>query len=166
MRLGVKTMRQSALTKLPGRGDQLRRGPALLLLPMINLLAMQKWEKLYSCLRRKRDCTEGMPEYASTAEDMVEHGSSDLHITTGTPPQIRIDGQMTPLKLPTSAADRNQTALLQRPDRCPETQVRRRERTRSFLRRQRACPFPWQCLHAAGRRGRSFPPHSLQNTYV
>ncbi len=31
---------------------------------------------------------------------MVEQGSSDLHLTTGSPPQIRIDGQMVPLKLP------------------------------------------------------------------
>lgn len=31
---------------------------------------------------------------------MVEQGSSDLHITTGSPPQIRINGHMTPLKLP------------------------------------------------------------------
>ncbi len=31
---------------------------------------------------------------------MVENGASDLHISTGTPPQIRIDGKMTPLKVP------------------------------------------------------------------
>ena len=31
---------------------------------------------------------------------MVEKGSSDLHITTGTPPQLRIDGKLTPLKTP------------------------------------------------------------------
>ncbi len=31
---------------------------------------------------------------------MVEQGASDLHITTGSPPQVRIDGHMTPLKLP------------------------------------------------------------------
>lgn len=31
---------------------------------------------------------------------MVENGSSDLHLTTGTSPQIRIDGHITPLKLP------------------------------------------------------------------
>lgn len=31
---------------------------------------------------------------------MVENGSSDLHITTGTSPQIRIDGHITPLKIP------------------------------------------------------------------
>lgn len=31
---------------------------------------------------------------------MVENGSSDLHLTTGTSPQIRIDGHITPLKMP------------------------------------------------------------------
>lgn len=31
---------------------------------------------------------------------MVEAGGSDLHITTGTPPQLRVDGHMVPLKLP------------------------------------------------------------------
>jgi len=30
---------------------------------------------------------------------MVENGASDLHITTGTPPQIRVNGKMTPLKM-------------------------------------------------------------------
>jgi twitching motility protein PilT len=31
---------------------------------------------------------------------MVESGASDLHITTGTSPQIRVNGKMTPMKLP------------------------------------------------------------------
>ena len=31
---------------------------------------------------------------------VVEKGASDLHITTGTPPQLRIDGQLLPLKTP------------------------------------------------------------------
>ncbi|MEK6607626.1 MAG: type IV pilus twitching motility protein PilT [Myxococcota bacterium] len=31
---------------------------------------------------------------------MVDKGSSDLHITTGSPPQLRIDGQLIPLRLP------------------------------------------------------------------
>jgi twitching motility protein PilT len=30
---------------------------------------------------------------------MVEVGASDLHITTGTPPQIRVNGKMTPMKM-------------------------------------------------------------------
>src|SRR5512140_2789818 len=31
---------------------------------------------------------------------MVEKGASDLHVTTGTPPQLRIDGKLVPLKTP------------------------------------------------------------------
>ncbi len=31
---------------------------------------------------------------------MVQKGASDLHVTTGTPPQLRIDGTLVPLKLP------------------------------------------------------------------
>lgn len=31
---------------------------------------------------------------------MIEKGSSDLHITTGAPPQLRIDGRLVPLKTP------------------------------------------------------------------
>ncbi len=30
---------------------------------------------------------------------MVDRGSSDLHITTGSPPQLRIDGELVPLKM-------------------------------------------------------------------
>ena len=29
---------------------------------------------------------------------MVDNGASDLHITTGSPPQIRVNGKMTPMK--------------------------------------------------------------------
>src|SRR5512138_465879 len=31
---------------------------------------------------------------------MVEKGASDLHVTTGSPPQLRIDGHLVPLKTP------------------------------------------------------------------
>jgi len=31
---------------------------------------------------------------------MIEKGASDLHITTGSPPQLRIDGKLVPLKMP------------------------------------------------------------------
>jgi twitching motility protein PilT len=31
---------------------------------------------------------------------MIEKGASDLHITTGSPPQFRIDGRLTPLNMP------------------------------------------------------------------
>ncbi len=31
---------------------------------------------------------------------MIQRGSSDLHVTTGTPPQLRIDGSLVPLRTP------------------------------------------------------------------
>ena len=31
---------------------------------------------------------------------MIEKGASDLHITTGSPPQLRIDGRLVPVKMP------------------------------------------------------------------
>lgn len=39
---------------------------------------------------------------------MVEKGASDLHITCGTPPQLRIDGHLIPLKSPPLAREETQ----------------------------------------------------------
>src|ERR1700730_5608892 len=33
-------------------------------------------------------------------KSMIEKGASDMHITTGSPPLLRIDGSIVPLKLP------------------------------------------------------------------
>jgi twitching motility protein PilT len=44
--------------------------------------------------------SEGIPGMHQLLKAMVDNGSSDLHITTGTPPQVRIDGHVMPLKLP------------------------------------------------------------------
>jgi twitching motility protein PilT len=41
-----------------------------------------------------------MPNLHQLLKAMVEKGSSDLHITTGSPPQLRIDGKLVPLKTP------------------------------------------------------------------
>src|SRR5438067_54786 len=41
-----------------------------------------------------------MPNLHQLLKAMVEKGSSDLHITTGSPPQLRIDGNLVPLKTP------------------------------------------------------------------
>src|SRR3990172_8360354 len=37
-------------------------------------------------------------------QTMIEKGASDLHITTGSPPQLRVDGKLVPLNLPPLAA--------------------------------------------------------------
>ena len=41
-----------------------------------------------------------MPNLHQLLKAMVEKGSSDLHLTTGSPPQLRIDGRLVPLKTP------------------------------------------------------------------
>src|SRR5512136_1362061 len=38
-------------------------------------------------------------------KELVERGGSDLHITTNSPPQIRLDGKLTPLDLPPLKAE-------------------------------------------------------------
>ena len=35
---------------------------------------------------------------------LVEQGGTDLHVTTNSPPQIRIDGKLVPLQLPPMTA--------------------------------------------------------------
>lgn len=41
-----------------------------------------------------------MPNMHQLLKAMIEKGGSDLHITTGTPPQLRVDGKLFPLKMP------------------------------------------------------------------
>ncbi|MGC2423070.1 MAG: type IV pilus twitching motility protein PilT [Nitrospirota bacterium] len=42
-------------------------------------------------------------------QTMIDKGASDLHVTTGSPPQLRIDGQLVPMNLPPlSAAETKQ----------------------------------------------------------
>lgn len=41
-----------------------------------------------------------MPSLHQLLKAMLEKGASDMHITTGSPPQLRIDGRLIPLKLP------------------------------------------------------------------
>ncbi len=44
--------------------------------------------------------TESKPSMQMLLKVMVEQGASDLHITTGAPPMLRIDGRIVPLKAP------------------------------------------------------------------
>ncbi|HKK00969.1 MAG TPA: ATPase, T2SS/T4P/T4SS family, partial [Desulfuromonadales bacterium] len=46
------------------------------------------------------EATSSMPTIHQLLKAMVDQGASDLHLSTGTPPQMRIDGVMAPLKLP------------------------------------------------------------------
>ncbi|UCC66787.1 MAG: type IV pilus twitching motility protein PilT [Deltaproteobacteria bacterium] len=41
-----------------------------------------------------------MPDLQDLLKTMIEHGATDLHITTASAPQIRVDGRLVPLDLP------------------------------------------------------------------
>lgn len=41
-----------------------------------------------------------MPDLQDLLKTMIEHGATDLHITTASAPQIRVDGRLAPLDLP------------------------------------------------------------------
>ena len=47
------------------------------------------------------DDSQKSPGIHQLLKFMVENGASDLHITPGTPPQLRIDGALRPLNVPT-----------------------------------------------------------------
>ena len=40
------------------------------------------------------------PTLNELLKSMVEQGASDLHLTTNSPPQIRLDGKLKPLSFP------------------------------------------------------------------
>ena len=81
IRLGMQTLRMAALQQDDGRHDHARRGGGQ---------------------HRARPLLDGRPRPVANLHQllkaMVEKGASDLHITTGSPPQLRIDGELVPLK--------------------------------------------------------------------
>ena len=91
---------------------------------------------------------------------MVEMGGSDLHITTNSPPQIRVDGKLQPLDLPPLDAGRDQAARLQRADRRAEAALRGEPRARLLVRHQGPGALPLQRLQPARRRRRRLPRRS------
>ena len=97
---------------------------------------------------------------------MIEKGASDLHITTGCPPQLRIDGALVPLRHAAARAGRDQAALLHGPHRGAEDRVREEERARSLVRREEPLALPREHLHAARRRRGRLPRHPVQDPHV
>ena len=96
-------------------------------------------------------------------KQMVEMGGSDLHLTTHSPPLVRLDGKLIPLPYPPADGPRDQAARLLGPDRRPEAPVRGEPRARLLLRRQGPGPLPRQQLHAARRRGRRLPADPVRD---
>ena len=86
---------------------------------------------------------------------MIEKGASDLHITTGTPPQLRIDGKLLPLKMPPLSPPETKQLCYSVLTDAQKHQFEETQRARPLLRRAEALALPRQRLHAAGRGGRA-----------
>ena len=97
-----------------------------------------------------------LPELLQT---LVDNNGSDLHITTDTPPQIRVHGQLQAARPAVARAGRDQGARLQRAHRRAEEALRGGARARLLVRHPRHRALPLQRLQPARRRRRGLPRH-------
>ena len=102
-----------------------------------------------------------LPELLKT---LVELSGSDLHLTTSTPPQIRVHGKLQTLDLPSSRAGRDERARLQRAHRRAEEALRRGAGAGLLVRHPRSRALPLQRVQPArgGCRGVSGHPRNDQ----
>jgi twitching motility protein PilT len=98
-----------------------------------------------------------------SAEEDAGMNGSDLHITTNSPPQIRVHGHLVPLEdLPQmTPAETKQLAYSVLTD--PEAPLRRKPGTRFFLRLERTGALPRQPVQPARRHGGGFPRDSVRD---
>jgi type IV pilus assembly protein PilB len=79
IRLGMQTLRMAALGKM-----------------MAGMTTLERW---WATPRRTASRkNRAVANLHQLLKAMVEKNASDLHITTGSPPQLRIDGELVPLK--------------------------------------------------------------------
>ena len=148
IRLGMQTLRMAALEKMMGGHDHPRRGGGQ--------------HRAGPLLERHRD----VANLHQLLKAMVEKGSSDLHITTGSPPQLRIDGELVPLKTaPLTPVETKQLCYSMLTDAQKHKFEEDNELDLSFGVKG-ALALPRQPLHAARRGGRRLPDHPLQDPHL
>ncbi len=103
------------------------------------------------------------PTLNALLKSMVEQGGSDLHITTNSPPLVRVDGVLEAAQPAADDADRDQAARLLDPDRQPEAPARGESRARLLLRHQGSGAFPRQRLPPARRHRRGLPADPVRD---
>ena len=98
-----------------------------------------------------------LPELLRT---VLELQGSDLHLTTQTPPQVRVHGKLQTLDLPMLGPVRDEGAGLQRADRRAEEALRGDARAGLLVRHPRPGAVPLQRVQPARRGGRGLPADS------
>ena len=92
---------------------------------------------------------------------MIEMGGSDLHITTNSPPRVRVHGKLQPAGYGAADGGGHQGAGLQRADRRAEAPVRGKSGAGLLVRLEEPGALPRQPVSAARRGGRRLPDDSL-----
>ena len=94
--------------------------------------------------------------------EMVKRGASDLHITAGAPPLIRLSGKLTPIgenKLKPDETMRMTYSLMNELQKASQP-VLAAKGMRLFIRYCKSCAFPCERLPAAWLRGACAPYYS------
>ena len=107
-----------------------------------------------------------MPTLPELLKTTVDLNGSDLHLTTATPPQVRVHGKLRTAGVSGSVAGRHQAAGLQRAHRRAEEALRGDAGARLLLRHQGDGALPLQHVQPAGRRGRRLPADSRTHPHL
>ena len=91
----------------------------------------------------------------------IERGASDLHMSVGLPPMLRIDGRLTPTEFPKLSPDDTKRLIYSILTDAAKGKVREESRARLLARFERFWPFPYQRVSPARRDRRSVPRNSL-----
>ena len=107
-----------------------------------------------------------MPTLPELLKTTVEMDGSDLHLTTDTPPQVRVHGELERLPLPDAVAGRDEAAGLQRADRRAEEAVRGDARARLLVRHPGPGAVPLQRVQPAWRHRGGLPADSRADPHL
>jgi len=78
---------------------------------------------------------------------VLQAGGSDLHLSSGSPPQLRVDGKLNPMDVPRSHTGGHQAAGLQRDDDTQKHKFEEKWEIDLFFRHSKTCAVPCQRVH-------------------
>ena len=145
LEMGMITLRRSGLIKIAGGTDDIGRGYA----------------------RDGAVDGEGVEMAGITLSEllkkMIEMGGSDLHLSTNSPPRVRVHGKLRPLDMPPLTAADTKALGVQRLDGRAEASLRRKSGAGLFVRVEEPGAIPREHFPPARRCGGRLPDDSVGN---
>ena len=160
---GMMTLREAGLAKVRAGVTSIEEVARVASV----VVASQNWAQARGADgRSKPESMEASKDFdfAEVLTRMVEERASDVHLSPGFPPAIRVRGRITPLEeygpLDPAADPRDR---LQHPQRRPAQALRVEQAARPRLRDPGRRPLPRQLLLPARRDQRRLPPHPARD---